>query len=110
VATIALTQPGHAGKEYTLTGSEALDYAEAVAILGRAAGREFHYVPIEPEQFRQSLISNGVPEGEAANMVGLFDVVRAGYAGAISPAVGQVLGGAPIRLEKFARDYAHMWI
>jgi uncharacterized protein YbjT (DUF2867 family) len=110
VAATALTQPGHAGREYTLTGGEALDYTEAVEILGRAAGRELKYVPIEREQFKQSLISNGFPEPNAAYMTALFDVVRAGYAGAISPAVEQVLGGVPTRLEKFAGDYAHMWI
>jgi uncharacterized protein YbjT (DUF2867 family) len=110
VAAVALTQPGHAGRAYTLTGGEALDYAEAVAILSRAAGRELRYVPITPEQFQQGLIANGFPEANAAFMAGLFEPVRAGYAAAISPAVEQVLGGAPTRLEKFARDYAHMWI
>ncbi len=110
VAAAALTQPGHAGKEYTLTGSEALDYAEAVEILGRAAGREFRYVPVESAQFREALVANGLPEDAAGFMVELFDAVRNGYAAAISPAVEQVLGGASIRLDKFARDYAHMWI
>jgi uncharacterized protein YbjT (DUF2867 family) len=110
VAAAAFTKPGHANREYTLTGGEALSYGEAVEILSRAAGRELRYIPIEPEQFKQSLISNGFSEPNAAFMTGLFDAVRAGYAAAISPAVEQVLGGAPLRLETFARDYAHMWI
>jgi hypothetical protein len=81
-----------------------------VEILGRAAGREFRYVPIEPGQYRQSLIANGFSEQDAAYLTGMFDAVRAGYAGMISPVLEEVLDGAPIRLEKFARDYAHMWI
>jgi len=110
VAAAALTEPGHANREYTLTGPEALSYGDAVEILGKAAGREFRYVSVSPEQFKQGMIENGSTESDADLMTSLFGAVRAGEAGAVSPVVADILGGSPIHLAMFARDYAHMWI
>jgi uncharacterized protein YbjT (DUF2867 family) len=103
---VTLTQPGHIGAEYDLTGGQALSYGEAAAILGAAAGREIKYVSIPPEAYRASLIEAGVSVGEADMLTGLFALVRTGGEEAVTPAVSTLLGRAPITLEQFAHDYA----
>ena len=105
-AAAVLTQPGHVGAEYDLTGGQALSYAEAAAILGAAADREIKYVSIPPEAYRASLIEAGVPVGEADMLTSLFALVRTGGEEAVTPAVSALLGRAPITLEQFAQDYA----
>jgi uncharacterized protein YbjT (DUF2867 family) len=42
-AAVVLTEPGHEGQAYTLTGAEALTYGEAAAILTKALGQTIAY-------------------------------------------------------------------
>jgi uncharacterized protein YbjT (DUF2867 family) len=48
VAVRVLTEDGHAGEVYELTGPESLTQADAVRILGAGLGRELSYVELEP--------------------------------------------------------------
>lgn len=109
VAAAALTQPGHAGQAYTLTGGEALSYGEAAAIISQVAGRPVSYVPISNDAFRQSLMDNGWPADSAGFMAGLFQPVEQGWAAAVSPAVATILGRPPITFRQFAEANAAVW-
>lgn len=109
VAAAALTEPGHAGQAYTLTGGEALSYGEAAAVIAEAAGRPVGYVAIPNEAFRQSLIDNGWPAESAGFMAGLFQPVEQGWAAAVSPAVAAILGRAPVTFRQFAEANAAAW-
>jgi uncharacterized protein YbjT (DUF2867 family) len=44
VAVVTLTESGHAGKRYVITGGEALSYGQATAILGETICRPLRYV------------------------------------------------------------------
>jgi uncharacterized protein YbjT (DUF2867 family) len=107
-AAAALTQPGHAGAEYDLTGEQALSYAEAADVLGAVAGRAIKYVSIPSTSFRASLIDGGVSVGEADSLTALFAAVRSGLEESISPALRTLIGRAPVTLEQFARDHADL--
>jgi uncharacterized protein YbjT (DUF2867 family) len=109
VAATVLTQPGHAGQAYTLTGGEALSYGEAAAIVSEVAGRPVGYVAIPNDAFRQSLIDNGWPAESAGFMAGLFQPVEQGWAAAVSPAVATILGRAPVTFRQFASENAASW-
>jgi uncharacterized protein YbjT (DUF2867 family) len=109
VAAAALTQPGHAGQAYTLTGGEALSYDEAAAVIAEVAGRPVGYVAIPNEAFRQSLVDNGWPAESAGFMAGLFQPVEQGWAAAVSPAVATILGRAPVTFRQFASENAASW-
>ena len=61
VAVAALTEDGHAGELYELTGPRLLTFAEAVGEISRAAGRKVRYVPISTEEFASALNQGGVP-------------------------------------------------
>lgn len=49
VATAALTEDGHAGRVYELTGPRLLTFAEAAAEIAAATGREITYLPVTGE-------------------------------------------------------------
>lgn len=104
-AAVALTAEGHAGKAYTLTGGEALTYAEAAAVLTRETGRKIGYLPIDDASFEAGLAKAGLSPDYAKTMVALFQAVRAGHAARTSPDVKAVTGSAPRTLGEYARDH-----
>jgi hypothetical protein len=75
VAVAALTEDGHAGRVHELTGPRALTFAEAVAEIGRAAGRELRYVPIPMDAFVSGAVAEGVPPDVVSLLSYLFTEV-----------------------------------
>ena len=61
VAAVALTEDGHAGKTYTVTGPKALTPQERTGILAAAIGRELTYVNLTVDQERERMRSFGYP-------------------------------------------------
>jgi uncharacterized protein YbjT (DUF2867 family) len=106
VAVKTLTESGHEGKAYTLTGPEALSNARIAEILSEDTGREIRYVDLPAEQFKQALVGAGLPEWSADALVDLQQLYRSGAASAVTNDVAQLLGRRPISLEQFSRDYA----
>ena len=106
VAVKTLTEDGHQGKAYTLTGSEALSNARVAEILSEDTGREIRYVDLPAEQFKQALLGAGLPEWSANALVDLQQFYRRGSASAVTRDVEQLLGRKPISFEQFSRDYA----
>ncbi len=109
VAAETLTSEGHKGKEYGLTGGEALTYAEAAVLISEAAGREIRYVPISDDDMRNSLTATGWSADQANFMASLFFPVRQGWAASVDPAVSSILGRAPITFEEFVQDNKAAW-
>ena len=61
VAVAALTDDGHVGQLYELTGPRLLTFAEAVEEIASAAGREIRYVPVSIEEHAAAAAEQGVP-------------------------------------------------
>lgn len=55
VAVAALTQPGHSGQLYELTGPRTLTFAEAVAEISRATNRDIGFIRVPADEYRQAL-------------------------------------------------------
>ena len=109
VAVAALTQEGHNGKAYTLTGSEALSRDEVTALFSSALGREVKYVPISDEQLRQGMQAAGAPQNYVELMSALYGYVRAGTTATVTDEVQKVTKRAPIRFEQFVQDHLGTW-
>ena len=109
VAVKTLTEDGHAGKAYTLTGPEALSNARVAEILSEDAGREIRYVDLSSEQFNQALLAAGVPEWSANALIDLQLLYRRDGASAVTRDVELLLGRKPISFEQFSRDYAEVF-
>jgi uncharacterized protein YbjT (DUF2867 family) len=108
VVTAALIEDWHNGREYTLTGPEALDHAEACAILSEAAGREIRYVPVSNDDMRGALRQQGMPEVGIEGLVELYGLVRDGSCEVVSDDIATVLGRPPISLAQYAADHAEL--
>ncbi|KWT62410.1 hydroxylase [Streptomyces albus subsp. albus] len=62
VAAVALTEEGHAGREYVITGPELLTVGDKVAVLAAARGREISLVELTREQAVAQWRAAGQPE------------------------------------------------
>jgi uncharacterized protein YbjT (DUF2867 family) len=105
VAVAALTQTGHEGKTYDLTGPEALTHAQMAAELTQALDRPVVFVDLPEKQFREALRGFQMPDWQADGLIEDYAHYRRGEAAGISPAVEEVSGEAPRRFSAFARDY-----
>ena len=106
VAVAALTESGHEGKLYELTGPQALTHAEMAEGLSRALGRQVAFVDIPPEAMREALLGFGVPVWQADGLIEDYAHYRRGEAAAVTSGVRDATGNAPRGFEEFARDYA----
>ncbi|MEV8437450.1 NAD(P)H-binding protein [Actinosynnema sp. NPDC051121] len=106
VAAAALTEDGHSGRVYNLSGRVALTFAEAVDIIGHAIGREVKYVPVSQEDYEAELVEFGVPTDYARFIGELTARIDHGTSGAVTFTVEQVTGHQPIAFEDFVKDAA----
>ena len=105
VAVKVLTEEGHQGMAYTLTGPEAITNRRIAQILSEDAGREINYVDLPPEQLKQAMLGAGVPEWSADALVDLQRLYREDGASAVTRDVEHLLGRKPISFEQFSRDH-----
>jgi uncharacterized protein YbjT (DUF2867 family) len=105
-AVAALTAPGHSGKLYELTGPRLLTFAEAVAEIARASGREMRCVQIPVADFAAALAGYGLPADQEAMIVELFTEVLDGRNQFVSNGVEQALGRRPRDFSDYVRDTA----
>lgn len=76
IAEKVLTEDGHAGKAYELTGPEALTTAQQVAIVGHVIGRKLNYVNVPDDAARKSMVDVGMPAALADAMIDLVKMLR----------------------------------
>ena len=103
VAATALTEPGHLGATYTLTGPAAVTHAEIADAIGVAAGRKVTFVDVSPETFAGSL-RGLLPDWQVDGLVEDYAHYSRGEAAAVLH-VTDVTGRAPRAVAEFARDY-----
>ncbi|HEU5450750.1 MAG TPA: SDR family oxidoreductase [Terriglobales bacterium] len=106
VTVKALSERGHEGKAYPLTGPEALNNDQVAEKLSRALGRTIRYVDLPANDFKQALLSAGMPEWSVNAILDLQRMYREGGASAVDPTVSRLLGRPAIPFDQFARDYA----
>jgi uncharacterized protein YbjT (DUF2867 family) len=106
VAIVALTESGHEGKIYNLTGSEALTHTEMAEHLSTALGRQITFTDIPPAVMREAVIGFGMPEWQADGLLEDYAHYRRNEASEIASGIQDATGKAPCRFADFARDYA----
>jgi uncharacterized protein YbjT (DUF2867 family) len=62
VAATALTEDGHGGKTYTITGPEVLTPPEMIRILGAALRRDIRFIELTEAQAREQWQAEGYPD------------------------------------------------
>ena len=87
VAVACLTEPGHEGKKYILTGPEALSNYDIAEKLTTYLGRTIAYLDVSPAQAEETMTRAGMSPWMIRVLLELFQICREGYANQISPSV-----------------------
>jgi uncharacterized protein YbjT (DUF2867 family) len=106
VAAAALTEDGHVGKTYTVTGPAAVSHADIATALGNAIGRRVRFESIPPKEFIAMVTDAGMPQWQAEGLAEDYAHYDRGEAGAVSPDVERVTGTNARSVHDFANDYA----
>jgi uncharacterized protein YbjT (DUF2867 family) len=102
VAVAALTEDGHHGQVYEVTGPRLLTFAEAIATIALTTGREIAFTPIPLDAFSGCLAEAGEPKEVIDILAYLFTEVLDGRNAHVTDGVFRALGRRP---RDFA-DYA----
>ena len=106
VAVAALTDDRHVGALYELTGPRLLTFAEAVAEIATASGREIRYVPVSIEEHAAVAAEHGVPSEVIQVLTYLFGEILDGRNAHLTDGVQRALGRQPRDFAEYARDAA----
>ena len=105
VAAVVVAAP--LADDPVVTGGAALTMAQAAAAIGAASGRPVTYVDGDPEEYFTRMVAEGTEAGYARDLTTLYDqVVRAGWAGAVSGDVETLLHRRPRTFADFAAENA----
>ena len=106
VAVAALTESGHAGEVYEVTGPRMLTLAEIAAEISGASGRSIEYVPVPHDAFVGSAVDSGAPNDVVWMLDYLFSTVLDGRNAYLTDGVQRALGRQPRDFADYARETA----
>ena len=106
VAVAALTEPGHTGEVYEVTGPRLLTFADVAAELSRATGREIGFTSIPHEAFLSGVKKSGAPEGVVWILDYLFTTVLDGRNAFLTDGIQRALGRPPKDFATYAKETA----
>ncbi len=108
VAARALTEDGHQGQAYDLTGPQSLTHAEFCDRLGAHLGRTIRYVPVDDETAHGAMLAAGLQRWMADALIELYQDYRRsgqdGYAAQVTDAVRTVTGHPPRTIDQALTD------
>lgn len=106
IAFEALTGDRHVGRLYEVTGPRLWTFAEALAEIGAAAGRDVTYRPVNPAEFVSLLTEGGIPREFATLLAHLFQTIFDGRNASVTDGVEQALGRKARDFSEYVRRAA----
>ena len=100
VAVATLTENGHEGKKYVLTGPKAMSYPEIADALANKLGKPVKYIDIDPAQAKKAMVAAGLPGWVADFINDLRELEKSGGASGPTGDIQRLLGRAPRTLEE----------
>jgi uncharacterized protein YbjT (DUF2867 family) len=104
-----LTNSGHEGKEYELTGQEPMDFYKIAALFSAELGREIKYShPLAIKFIRQKMLEKtGLPFILTLSL--LYSAARGGKMGVVSPVFQELTGSEPRKLADYILENRKVW-
>ena len=104
-----LTEPGHENQSYDLTGPELLTLEEIAGRFSAILGREYTYVDLPLESFKERLAAVGFGEWRVNAVAAELNSIANGSLDHTTDKVQELLGRAPNSIDKFIRDHADLF-
>ena len=108
VAVAVLSEAGHDGQAYGLTGGTALTLAEGAAVLSEFTGREIVYRPETIEEAYASRAHYGAPDWEVEGWVSSYVAIARGELAEVTDCVERLTGHPPVTLPDLLERYPEL--
>ncbi len=108
-AAKVLTEAGHEGKIYDLTGPESISAQDIAAGLSKALGKEVKYVDVPLEAAREAMLGMGMSEWLTDANNEYFKALSEGLGDFTTNEVEAITGHPARSYETFARDFAQVF-
>jgi uncharacterized protein YbjT (DUF2867 family) len=105
VAALALTQPGHEGQIYQLTGSELLTIGEQVDIIARTLDKPLRYVDVPLSAAREGMLQSGMDATLVDAILELMAVVRDGRVADRNDTAERLLGRPTRNFSQWCQEH-----
>lgn len=106
VAAHALSEDGHEGRVYDVTGPAAVSYADIAAAFAKVLGRPVVYVDVPPEAAKQAMVDAGLAAWMADAINELNLAMKQWRFAGVTDVVRQVGLKDPVSIEQFVREHA----
>ncbi|MFJ7411683.1 NAD(P)H-binding protein [Streptomyces sp. NPDC098077] len=106
VAVAALTEDGHAGQEYGLSGPRALGMDDVLDEIAKETGKRAVYVRVDTDAFRAGLVAQGFADVEAGLWTDALQPITTSAEAPVLDGVRRALGREPRDFAVFVRDAA----
>jgi uncharacterized protein YbjT (DUF2867 family) len=111
VAVNALTDPAaHAGQIFTLTGPQALSFADVASLLSEELGRTIRYQPASILGYVATLSRRGLPAMQIMVQTLLHVGLRYGQAERVTDCLAGLLRRPPFTMRDYVRDHRSLWL
>ncbi len=105
VAAKVITEEGHEGKTYTLTGPAAISFHDIAGALSEVLGEEVTYIPVPPERSKEAMLGRGIPEWIADALNEYAKAHSKGYSDWTTDDFEGLTGHSATSYKEFATDY-----
>lgn len=105
VVATCLTEPGHEGKTYEVSGPEDIGYEEMSATFSKVLGKSVAYVDVPPENAAQSMLDMGMPSWLPGALNELNLGMKENRFAGVTDIVKRVGKKDPISFAQFVRDH-----
>ena len=106
VAVAALTESGHSGEIYEVTGPRLMTFADIASDLSVATGQEIVYTRISHDAFAAGIAESGAPRDVAWLLDYLFATVLDGRNSYLTDGIQRALGRNPKDFTEYASAVA----
>src|SRR5215217_5795949 len=109
VAAKVLTEEGHEGKAYTLTGPAAISFYDVAETLSEVLGKEVSYVDIPLEKAKEAMLDRGIPEWMVDALNEYAKAHSEGYSDWTAEDFERLTGHPATHYEQFASDFEQIF-
>jgi uncharacterized protein YbjT (DUF2867 family) len=104
-AAYALTQPGHSGQAYALTGSELFTIGEMVQVISQVLGKPIQYVDIPPIAAKLFMLKTGMDKALVNALMEMLSSLRRNEGAIVTDAVQRITNQSPRTFEAWCREH-----
>jgi len=105
VAALALTQAGHSGQAYTLTGSELFTIGEMVQVISQVFGKPIQYVNIPPIAAKLFMLKSGMDKALVNALMEMLASLRKNEGAIVTDTFQSLTGHPPRTFEAWCREH-----